>query len=436
MALWRDSRGRVSDKDPSFNGFAAFGLVAVSYCQMIRVYNISFEQMDRQVAIDVGEAMGEIVAIDWRDRKGCWIDYIRIRVKIDVSRPLRRVVHLVGNEGTEIWIEVENNMTLLKGKEKVRAGTVDDLVKEDWIVGEDFNAIINDVEKSSGRRKPKVAKDEFREITEELAHVDVKTNRGWFTWTNDCEGSMLIKERIDIILISASALESIPFLSKNVVRQANSDHNAILLDTMGRKLKEEIKDSRLLFKFEACWAKDKEAKKLIMRAWGHNNVNILDGIEKIDRLIDESYLDSNVNMLKDSRVKLGWVNGTNDICGVAWNYFHKLFKSEAFGNDDRFLNHIQKSITPDINNMLERQITDDEILTTFNPMDSRKALDIDGLSGLLFKENWEVVAQTPLGTKDSFMARCWACELWINWTVILVCLSSWAEKDDYFSTHP
>ncbi|MBA0636566.1 hypothetical protein Godav_025894, partial [Gossypium davidsonii] len=35
--------------------------------------------MDKQVAIDVGEAMGEIVAIDWRDRKCCWIDYIRIR---------------------------------------------------------------------------------------------------------------------------------------------------------------------------------------------------------------------------------------------------------------------------------------------------------------------------------------------------------------------
>lgn len=30
----------------------------------IQIYNIPFEQMDRQVAIDVGEAIGEIVAID------------------------------------------------------------------------------------------------------------------------------------------------------------------------------------------------------------------------------------------------------------------------------------------------------------------------------------------------------------------------------------
>ncbi|MBA0791242.1 hypothetical protein Gohar_015834 [Gossypium harknessii] len=62
----------------------------------IRVYNISFEQMDRQVAIDVGEAMGEIVAIDWRDRKGG------------------------PNQNRGNW---QNGAEILeKGKEKVRAG--------------------------------------------------------------------------------------------------------------------------------------------------------------------------------------------------------------------------------------------------------------------------------------------------------------------------
>ncbi|MBA0765536.1 hypothetical protein Gotri_014716 [Gossypium trilobum] len=65
------------------------------------IYNIPFEQMDREVAIDVGKAIGEVVAIDWHDKNGRWTVYIRIRVKIDMLRPLRRVVHLVGSEGTE-----------------------------------------------------------------------------------------------------------------------------------------------------------------------------------------------------------------------------------------------------------------------------------------------------------------------------------------------
>ncbi|MBA0707726.1 hypothetical protein Golax_019747 [Gossypium laxum] len=67
----------------------------------IGIYNIPMEQMDRQVAIDVGKAIGEVVAIDWRDRDQGWTDDIRIRVRIDVLKPLRRVFHLVGSKGSK-----------------------------------------------------------------------------------------------------------------------------------------------------------------------------------------------------------------------------------------------------------------------------------------------------------------------------------------------
>ncbi|MBA0754683.1 hypothetical protein Gogos_005526 [Gossypium gossypioides] len=35
----------------------------------IRIFNIPLEQMDRQMAIDVGKAIEVVVAIDWRDRE-------------------------------------------------------------------------------------------------------------------------------------------------------------------------------------------------------------------------------------------------------------------------------------------------------------------------------------------------------------------------------
>ncbi|MBA0816140.1 hypothetical protein Gohar_000833 [Gossypium harknessii] len=127
----------------------------------IRIYNIPFEKMDRQVAIDIEKAIREVMEIDWRDKDGGWIDYIRIRVKIDVLRTLRRVAHLVRSEGTEtvcainsargstqnrenwgngieilekkisssdknndkkIWNGDENDFMTLKGKEEVRCG--------------------------------------------------------------------------------------------------------------------------------------------------------------------------------------------------------------------------------------------------------------------------------------------------------------------------
>ncbi|MBA0783149.1 hypothetical protein Gotri_000916 [Gossypium trilobum] len=113
------------------------------------------------VAIDMEKVIREVMEIDWRDKDGGWTDYIRIMVKIDVQRPLRRVVHLVGSEGTEtvcamnsargstqnrgnwrngieilekkisssdknndkkIWNGDENDFMTLKGKKEVRCG--------------------------------------------------------------------------------------------------------------------------------------------------------------------------------------------------------------------------------------------------------------------------------------------------------------------------
>ncbi|KAH1083305.1 hypothetical protein J1N35_023066 [Gossypium stocksii] len=68
----------------------------------LRIFNIPLEYMDKQVAIDVGKAIGEVVAIDWRDSNGKWTEYIRVRVKIDVLKPLRRAVYLVRNDDIEI----------------------------------------------------------------------------------------------------------------------------------------------------------------------------------------------------------------------------------------------------------------------------------------------------------------------------------------------
>ncbi|MBA0688546.1 hypothetical protein Goari_006323 [Gossypium aridum] len=43
-----------------------------------------------KTAMDVGNALGELIAIDWKDRFGGWTEFMRLKVKIDVSKPLRR----------------------------------------------------------------------------------------------------------------------------------------------------------------------------------------------------------------------------------------------------------------------------------------------------------------------------------------------------------
>ncbi|PPD96676.1 hypothetical protein GOBAR_DD06312 [Gossypium barbadense] len=75
--------------------------------------------MARQTAVDVGNFLGELIAIDWKDRFGGWIEFMRLQVKIDVSKPLRRVVKLVDKDGVETIgvIKDENGQNEYKGKE-------------------------------------------------------------------------------------------------------------------------------------------------------------------------------------------------------------------------------------------------------------------------------------------------------------------------------
>ncbi|KAK5835665.1 hypothetical protein PVK06_011359 [Gossypium arboreum] len=118
--------------------------------------------------------------------------------------------------------------------------------------------------------------EDFRDDLEDLALVDLKVDRGWFTWVNNCKGNKLVKERIDRFLMSTNAINKFPFIATNIIRQANSDHEEVMLDTLGQKPKVDIKDPRLFFKFDVCWAKDSKAKNIIKRAWSEKDTNIID----------------------------------------------------------------------------------------------------------------------------------------------------------------
>ncbi|KAG8474979.1 hypothetical protein CXB51_031669 [Gossypium anomalum] len=141
----------------------------------------------------------------------------------------------------------------------------------------------------------------------------------------------MAKERLDRFLISTNAINNFPFLMTIVVRQTNLDHDAILIDTLGHKPRENFKDPRLFFKYDVCWAKEKEAKDIIKKAWNSNYTNIIEKLEKvhvelglwqhshyrrmknqirelvvrIDKLIDGARQENSVDMLKTAHLKLG-----------------------------------------------------------------------------------------------------------------------------------
>lgn len=82
-----------------------------------------------------------------------------------------------------------------------------------------------------------------------------------------------------------------------------------------------------------------------------------------------------------------WITDVRGMCEVVREYFDSLFKIECNGSFEPVLDQILQCITSDMNLAFGCQVMDKEILDSFNQIDSRKALGIDGLLGLFYKEN-------------------------------------------------
>lgn len=54
----------------------------------IRIFNVPLENMNKQVALELARAVGEVIAIDWRDHEGCWTKFIRVRTRLDITKSL------------------------------------------------------------------------------------------------------------------------------------------------------------------------------------------------------------------------------------------------------------------------------------------------------------------------------------------------------------
>ncbi|KAB1671562.1 hypothetical protein [Gossypium barbadense] len=156
-------------------------------------------------------------------------------------------------------------------------------VTEKWIIGGDFNAILDNAKKEGGRRKPSALMEDFREVVDGLSMADLKTDNGWFTWVNNRDGTALVKERLDRFLMSANDVARFPFMETKVIRQSTSDQDAIILDTEGRKSRDRHRDPRICFKYDVCWAKDVEAKKIIKEAWQKGSADIMGKIEMVGK---------------------------------------------------------------------------------------------------------------------------------------------------------
>ncbi|MBA0570637.1 hypothetical protein Golob_004256, partial [Gossypium lobatum] len=216
-------------------------------------------------AINAEGVIGKVLAIDCRDREDCWIEYIRpnqgsgiwqngVEIlktrerKKELGGKIRSSAKLEGvmmpqrsKEKAKIREEASNSCSLSRKcvnrftKEKCRCFMVEPVGRKGGltlhvIIQNHSGQHIDSLVKIKGQDQirftgfygyPELNQkhkswDLIQRVIEDLEVVDIKLDRGLFTWNNNRE------ER--------------------------------------RKPKEDIRDLRLLFRFEACWAKEKKLR--------------------------------------------------------------------------------------------------------------------------------------------------------------------------------
>ncbi|GLJ31647.1 hypothetical protein SUGI_0635780 [Cryptomeria japonica] len=92
------------------------------------------------------------------------------------------------------------------------------------IMGGDFNAILDLMEKNGGASK--ITKDmlDFRDFVQRIEAIDCKPTKGWFTWNNRRKGFSNILEHLDIFLINNYWMKEGIQISSKILPFSISDH--------------------------------------------------------------------------------------------------------------------------------------------------------------------------------------------------------------------
>ncbi|KAG4109650.1 hypothetical protein ERO13_1Z049693v2, partial [Gossypium hirsutum] len=367
-----------------------------------------------------------------------WKEGINVSIQSFSKHHIDSIVNLENNKNMRVTGFYGHANPSLRNSSWDILRRVGDSVREDWV-------------KEGGRRGVRAQMNDFKAVMDDLALVDMKPDSGWFTWVNNRSGGGLVKERIDRFLSSVSLVENFPFIATKVVRQSQSDHDAILLDLWGRRPKDHPNDHGLSFKFDVCWAGDREAKKIIGSAWNRDDIDYGEKIERVRAkfegwgkiltgLLSKRRVDS-VKNFKESCKRLdflyareesywaqrsrskwlregdrntryfhskatgrlkknfieklkdmdgNWVTSSKEISQVGKNYFLGLFRSNGQRVDLQEVGYIQECVTRETNEWLTRDYTEHEVLQAIKQMNPNKAPGIDSLSGNFFKQHWEI----------------------------------------------
>ncbi|XP_059074891.1 uncharacterized protein LOC131874942 [Cryptomeria japonica] len=152
------------------------------------------------------------------------------------------------DEKTKLWGELEDS--ILKCTDKK------------FIVGGDFNAILDLTEKRGGSNRISKEMLEFKNFVRRIEATDCIPVEGWFTWTNRRQGFTNIAERLDRFLVGEGwILEGIPTIA-STLPISTSDHYPLQMD-----IGTATQGGGGYFKFQNMWWREKSLKSQLEQWW-------------------------------------------------------------------------------------------------------------------------------------------------------------------------
>ncbi|KAL6551326.1 hypothetical protein OROMI_021814 [Orobanche minor] len=311
-----------------------------------------------------------------------------------------------------------------------------------WMVGGDFNIILQPEEKKGGACPIQSDMEEFSDCLLNCNLSDVGYAGTPFTWYRDG-----VWQRLDRILVSPEWYSSFPSMSTRHLPKYQSDHNSLLC-----QFEHNIAIRKTSFRFQNMWVKHHLFLPTVQESWGMEYAPLREYFNKIDQAqyavevaekdfdldpstSNRSYLnkmnanltltlsmeedfwkqkanmkwmlegerDSKFfhNLVKKKRQKIFLhcirdngclITNPEDIQVSAVNYFSNCFAEQIPILDEIDPNLVPKIITHDQNNMLCFTPTIDEIRSCVFDMEGDSVAGPDGFGIKFFQICWDIIS--------------------------------------------
>ena len=91
-----------------------------------------------------------------------------------------------------------------------------------------------------------------------------------------------------------------------------------------------------------------------------------------------------ITKLKDS--SRNFFSNQTDLERIAVAYFQEMFTSVSTGSFSQVIHHVHEVVTPEMNNMLLEEFTQEEVKKALFQMNPTKAPGLDGMNSFIFSK--------------------------------------------------